>query len=120
MHRLVAFTLATLNVLYLWLPAAESQEASAQPVSFARDVQPILASRCYACHGPDVAESGLALHERDLALALTDTEQHALVAGEPAESELLRRVSLLAMRVSGCRPRESPYLSARSLYFAAG
>ena len=23
------------------------------PISYARDVQPILASKCYACHGPD-------------------------------------------------------------------
>lgn len=56
-------------------------------------VQSILAARCFACHGPDQAESGLALHEQALAHAEADSGLHAIVPGSPAESELLNRVT---------------------------
>ncbi|HVW36626.1 MAG TPA: c-type cytochrome domain-containing protein, partial [Pirellulales bacterium] len=65
---------------------------AAEQVDFNRDIQPLLAQRCYRCHGPDKAEGGLKLNERDRALAELDSGQHAIVAGKPEESELLRRV----------------------------
>ena len=64
-----------------------------QEISFSRDVKPILARRCFACHGPDARESGLALHERSLAIAPTDSDAAAIVPGQPDASELLRRVA---------------------------
>jgi len=69
------------------------QGAHGQAVSFSRDVQPILAARCYACHGPDEAEAGLGLHEREAAFAELDSGEAAIVAGRPDESALLARVS---------------------------
>ena len=39
-----------LPTLTLLLPAAE------EPVDFNRDVRPLLADRCLACHGPDEAQ----------------------------------------------------------------
>ncbi|MEX2172288.1 MAG: PSD1 and planctomycete cytochrome C domain-containing protein [Pirellulales bacterium] len=66
---------------------------SAQPVSFSQDVQPLLAKRCYACHGPDVGEGGLHLHQHDPALAELESGAHAIVPGKPEASELLARVS---------------------------
>ena len=38
----------------------------AEPVRFSRDVRPILAEYCYACHGPDVKhqKSSLRLDSR--------------------------------------------------------
>ena len=58
-------------------------------VDFGRDVQPILANHCYACHGPD-AEA----READLRLDVRDSafESEAIVPGEPAASELVRRI----------------------------
>ena len=49
----------------LWpvsLRAAELANAAAagRQINFGRDIQPILARRCFACHGPDKAEAGLA------------------------------------------------------------
>ncbi len=75
--------------------AAPAIKAPAAPpkVDFGRDIQPILARRCYACHGPDKAESGLRLNARDTALGQLDSGERAVVPGKADESELLRRVS---------------------------
>ena len=63
---------------------------SAEPVSFNRDVRPILAAKCFACHGPDEKQrkAELRLDVRDDAIA-----KKAFVAGKPNESESVRRVT---------------------------
>ncbi len=82
-------------------------------ISFSRDVQPILAKNCFACHGPDDAQSGFALHDRDLALAATDSGEPALVPGEPEKSELIRRV--LSADAGERMPPEGKPLSDREV-----
>ena len=67
--------------------------AAERPIDFGRDIQPILARRCFACHGPDKAEGGLRLNGREAALAELDSGAHAIVPGKPDESELLRRIA---------------------------
>jgi hypothetical protein len=62
--------------------------AAAVPAEFNRDVRPILADTCFACHGPDKAK-------RKAGLRL-DTEEGAakvLAPGDPAKSELFRRIT---------------------------
>ncbi len=72
------------------LAAAHADE----PLRFGRDVRPILADRCYLCHGPDRAkqQAGLRLDSFE---AATAPREHgmAIVPGRPAESLLLRRVA---------------------------
>ncbi len=66
----------------------------AAAVDFNREIRPILAANCFACHGPDTAErkSNLRLDTREGAFA--DLGGHAaLSAGKPDESELVRRIS---------------------------
>ena len=65
----------------------------AQDVDYGRDVQPILADRCYACHGPDSAkrEAGLRLDRRSDAIANRDGFP-AVVPGDPEASELVLRI----------------------------
>jgi mono/diheme cytochrome c family protein len=62
-------------------------------VDFATQVKPLLARRCFACHGPETGEGGLHLDNPETALAELDSGLHAIVPGDPESSELLTRVS---------------------------
>ena len=72
-------------------PGAWAQE---QAVTFSRDIRPLLAKNCFACHGPDEEsrEGGFALHQRDLAIAEADSGSQPIAPGNPEASELLRRL----------------------------
>jgi mono/diheme cytochrome c family protein len=61
-------------------------------VDFARDVRPILASSCYACHGPEKQKAGLRLDRKREALAGGDSGK-VVVPGKPDESPLIERVT---------------------------
>jgi mono/diheme cytochrome c family protein len=74
-------------------PASTGPVPAGRQIDFGRDIQPILARRCFACHGPDKGEAGLRLNGRDAALAALDSGAHAIVPGKPEESELLARVA---------------------------
>ncbi len=74
------------------LALANMPGARSEAISFGRDVKPILASRCLACHGPDADEGGLRLHEQTAALAELDSGDFAIVPGQPAQSTLLARI----------------------------
>lgn len=62
-------------------------------VSFSREIQPLLARRCFACHGPDKAEGGLRLNSADAAVAELESGDFAIVPGKPDESEIIKRIS---------------------------
>lgn len=63
---------------------------AAEPISYNRDIRPILAENCFACHGPDKEsrEAKLRLDIRESAL-----EKEAFVAGNSKESELIYRIN---------------------------
>ena len=71
---------------------AERPGPAQSKVNFAREVRPILARRCFSCHGPDKAEAGLRLNQREHALSELPSSDHAIVPGKVDDSELLRRV----------------------------
>jgi hypothetical protein len=62
-------------------------------VDYNRDIHPILAENCYECHGPDAGRRRreLRLDTRDGALAMLPSGNRAVVPGQPAQSELVRR-----------------------------
>jgi len=65
--------------------AAEPQP----PVSYTRDIKPILSDRCYACHGPDanVRKAELRLDLREHAV------EYVIEPGDAENSELYARIS---------------------------
>ncbi len=66
----------------------------ASPIDFNRQIRPLLADKCFACHGPDEGkrDSQLRLDTNEGALADIDGRR-AIVPGKPDESELIRRIS---------------------------
>src|SRR6476620_10575956 len=70
--------------------------ATAKPdskVDFASEIQPLLATKCVRCHGPQTSEAGLRLDEREAALGKLESGNRAIVPGRPADSEILKRVT---------------------------
>ena len=63
-------------------------------VDFTKDVRPILAEKCYACHGPDdaVREAELRFDQPKDALATLPSGMRAIIPNDPANSELVRRI----------------------------
>ncbi len=75
--------------------ATEGQAASAGKVDYNRDVRPILARNCFACHGQDEAKraKGLRLDRRDSAVKPLKNGDLAIVPGDPESSELIARIT---------------------------
>jgi len=72
--------------------SAHVGESSAQssPV-FAKEVRPILAARCYSCHGPDVQQNGLRLDSLASILKGSDYGK-VIVPGHSSDSRIVRRL----------------------------
>jgi hypothetical protein len=74
---------------------AVSSPASAGRIDFSRDIRPILADKCFACHGPDAPNNKSPLRFDSEAHATADlgNGRRAIVRGNPEQSELVRRVT---------------------------
>jgi hypothetical protein len=80
--------LAVLSTQYSVLSTARAADA----IDFDRDVKPIFARACVACHGPDKQRSSFRLDRRADALKGGDYGR-AIVPGKAADSPLVRYVS---------------------------
>ena len=69
------------------LPALPA--TAAEKSGFNRDIRPILAENCFACHGPDSAsrKADLRLDRREVAV-----KAGAIAPGKPDESEMIHRI----------------------------
>src|SRR3954447_11654245 len=61
-------------------------------IEFARDIEPLLAKRCLACHGAQQQMSGLRLDQKEAALK-GGAAGVDIVPGKSAESRLIRLVA---------------------------
>lgn len=71
--------------------AESSRTSLAEARQFHSAVLPILRDECFRCHG-DKENGGLRLNTRDAALRGGDSESPAVVPGNVADSELIRRI----------------------------
>ena len=81
MRRPFIYIFANLALLLMGLASAAEE-----PLSYSRDVQPILSDHCFTCHGPDEKsrKAKLRLDRREDAIA-----KEAIVPGKPKDSELI-------------------------------
>ncbi len=88
----------TLSILFSTFFFASLTLASDPSVDFARDIKPILADKCYSCHGPDAVrregggEDGLRFDTEEGAFADLGGYQ-AIVRGDAEASELVSRIT---------------------------
>jgi hypothetical protein len=75
--------------LCLCVSVVSSSARGAGKLEYNRDVRPILAESCFACHGPDSAarKAGLRLDHRDEAI-----KAEAIAPGHPEKSALVERI----------------------------
>ncbi len=81
---------------YLTEPLHEGAQVEGKTdgaISFARDIAPIFAARCSACHGETKRKGGLSLKDSKSVLA-GGRDGLVIVPGKPKESEMLRRLRL--------------------------
>jgi hypothetical protein len=87
--------LLTVGTLTLFAFSAFGAGRSRAPLDFNRDIRPILAENCFACHGPDKnkRKAGLRLDRREDATTALESGGFAIVPGQAAQSKLLSLVA---------------------------
>ena len=80
--------------------AASSAAPLSGPVSFDRDIRPIMSRTCFSCHGPDVSSrmADMRLDLRDEALK-PKARGTPIVPGDPDQSEIIQRIFATDARV---------------------
>jgi WD40 repeat protein len=72
---------------------ARAERDDSQPVSFVRDIAPILVTRCQACHGAKTAESNYRLDTFESLMRAGDFELPPVTAGDLENSEIYRLIT---------------------------
>ena len=93
-QRARCFALVAVGLAGLGLLQSEASAQSEAP-DFSTEIRPLLAARCFTCHGldEDVREAELRLDDADAAMAELPSGARAIVPGERAASELFSRIS---------------------------
>ncbi|NQX02390.1 hypothetical protein HQ447_17165, partial [bacterium] len=84
-----------MNFNFPWLMLASAPLVlGREPVSFNRDIRPIMSDTCFHCHGfdPKSREEGLRLDLREAAISPTEEGTIGIVPGKPDESEIIARI----------------------------
>jgi len=76
------------------LSVAQIASSENKPISFNRDIRPILSDKCYACHGPDAKQRQINLRFDKKEGAFVNLNGYdVIVPGSPESSELVWRIT---------------------------
>jgi len=78
--------------LFLITSAPLAEASPEDPITYNRDIRPILSENCFSCHGPDDQEGNLRLDIRDEAVKDRDGGA-AIVSRDSDASALIRRIN---------------------------
>jgi len=79
--------------LMLAVCLAAGGASAGTPVSFTRDIAPILQQKCSACHGPEKTKGGYQLHTFEQAQKPGGSKEAPFLAGSPAQSKLFQLIT---------------------------
>jgi hypothetical protein len=90
LHRWLAISLLFMAICgFAWTSLSLAEPPAPEKLDFNFDIRPILADRCFLCHGPDARN-----RKADLRLDMPESAyETAIVKGKPNESELMRRIT---------------------------
>src|SRR5580704_11515538 len=91
---LVALLALPVGTFAAWKLTSKSPPEPQAEIDFSSDIQPILATRCFACHGPDGSKrrAELRLDTKEGLLGGAG-KTGVVIPGKPDESELFRRIT---------------------------
>ena len=72
-----------------WIHAVEPSSA---PVSFNKDIRPILSENCFSCHGQGKSKGELRLDTSEHFIKAGASGEKAVVPNQPSASELVKRI----------------------------
>jgi hypothetical protein len=93
--RLCGSVMLALAALTAWAGAAENGPRASGRIDFTQQIRPLLSDRCFRCHGPDASrrKAKLRLDVRDGAFKKLGAGWAIIKPGDPAKSELVRRIT---------------------------
>src|SRR5262245_55014797 len=74
-------------------PATPAQVPLPATIEFNRDIRPILSDKCFQCHGPGTQLATLRFDQEEGAKRALKDGRFAIVAGDPARSQMIARIS---------------------------
>ncbi len=90
---LIAGAVLTSLVLNAFSADLTASDANSETIEFNRDVRPILADACFACHGPDPGRRKADQRFDTEAGLVAAREVKAIVPGSPDASEMIARIT---------------------------
>lgn len=93
--------------------SATSSAASADAVSYYKQVRPIFQAKCQGCHQPAKPNGKYVMTVFDRMLAGGESKEKAIVAGKPAESYLIEQITPVGGKAA--MPQDKPPLSAAEI-----
>ncbi|MBK7998927.1 MAG: DUF1549 domain-containing protein [Verrucomicrobia bacterium] len=106
---------AVLLVSTVPAPAAPSDRPASARTEFNRDIRPLFAKHCTACHGGVKAAGKLSLVYRDKVIAPAKSGEVPIIPGDPDKSEIIRRVLSTDEDEVMPRPDHGPRLSEKEI-----